>query len=217
MRPASAPLSLTCLISGVAAAVNLCAALPACAASPRQPTHAVPPRLWSDMAAWLASPMTPAKFVAAAVFAAFVLYVGLKLFAFTQRARAKKKSSAQKEGPPPSIQDEVKSFFLRVQEAWDRRDLDALAAMTTPAMLAEVRDQAEESPEPSRTDIVWVKADLVSQAEKEGQRQAVVYFTLLLREDARQGDTVEVREIWRLTRPLSGGSWRLDSIDHVKG
>lgn len=104
-----------------------------------------------------------------------------------------------------------------MQEAWDRRDLDAIAAMTTPAMLAEVQAQAEESPEPSRTDILWVKADLVSQAEKEGQQQAVVYFTLLLREDAQQGDAVEVREIWRLTRPLSGGSWLLDSIDHVKG
>lgn len=217
MRPALSSLLLFYLTSGAAAAVNLCTMRPAYAAPPRQSNHAALPQLWADTAAWLASPMTPAKFVVAAALAAFALYLGLKFFVIARRIRAKTKPVVRKESSASSIQDEAKSFFLRVQEAWDRRDLDALAAVATPGMLTEIRAQAEESPEPSFTDILWVKADLVSQAEKEGSQQAVIYFTLLLREDVQQGDAVEVREIWRLTRPLSCDSWLLDSIDHVKG
>lgn len=126
MRAASFLLTLFCLIPGMAITVHLCTVVSAYAASSRQ-VAATTPRLWSDVAAWLSSPMTPAKFVIVAAFAAFLLYIGLKVFVFAQRRRAKKKPAAlaQKESPPPSIQDEAKSFFCACRkrgtgETWMR-------------------------------------------------------------------------------------------------
>lgn len=176
---------------------------------------------------WLAAaerfiPATaPEKLVIAAAFAAFLLYLCLKLLVHMRRRGLKRKADNSIRGEnrtAPSeaqVLKEAKEFFLRVQNAWDRRDLSAMAHMTAPAMQAQVQAQAKEDPEPSGTDFLWVKAELVSQAEEQGQQRVVVYFTALLREDPRQEDAIEMRELWHLARPLSGGPWLLEAIRHV--
>lgn len=118
--------------------------------------------------------------------------------------------------PAPFRPEEAEQLFRRLQEAWDVRDLESVDALTTPAMAAQVRAQAEEDPEPSRTAILRLKADILKIDEQDGKARAEVYFTILLREEERGGEVQEEREVWLFFREAPGAPWLLDAIHHVK-
>ncbi|MCC8194762.1 MAG: 39S ribosomal protein L45, partial [Deltaproteobacteria bacterium] len=111
----------------------------------------------------------------------------------------------------------ARMLYTRLQDSWDRRDLDDIATFTTPAILSEVEAQAEADPAPSTTEIMLVNASLVS-AERDGDEDvATVYFDVLLREDRDAGVPGQVRELWHFIRPAgSAESWRLDGIQQVE-
>ncbi|MBQ3060529.1 MAG: Tim44 domain-containing protein [Desulfovibrio sp.] len=109
----------------------------------------------------------------------------------------------------------AKMAYTRLQNSWDRRDLNDIAQFATPAVLDALRQQMAEDPEPCVTEILLVNAQLLS-AENEGSEQrAQVYFDVLMREDPQQQSPSSVREIWHFVRPLSGGSWKLDGLQQV--
>ena len=110
----------------------------------------------------------------------------------------------------------AKKLFTRLQASWDRRDVDDIATFSTPAIIREVRAQAEVDPTPSTTQILLVNASLVS-TELDGEEEvASVFFDILLREDPKKTKTTQIKEIWHFTRPAnSGASWKLDGIQQV--
>ncbi len=111
----------------------------------------------------------------------------------------------------------AKMLFSRLQESWDKRDIEDIASFTTPAILNEVKAQAEADPDPSRTEIMLVNANLVSVERDGGEDVATVYFDVLLRENQEAQTPSQVRELWHFTRP-SGSTepWRLDGIQQVQ-
>ncbi|MDR2825617.1 MAG: TIM44-like domain-containing protein [Deltaproteobacteria bacterium] len=126
------------------------------------------------------------------------------------------------------VQDFIKGakiMFTRMQESWDKRDLEDIALFTSAAVLKEIENQAAEDPEPAQTDIMMINARLldfkqneIDAEDTEGARdRAVVFFEVLLRENQTQ-DTEEVREIWHFIRHNQGaeqGEWKLGGLQQV--
>lgn len=111
----------------------------------------------------------------------------------------------------------AKMLYTRLQESWDKRDVDDIATFTTDAILNEVREQAVADPTPSKTEIMLVNASLVS-AERDGAEDvATVYFDVLLRENQDAQVPSQIHELWHFTRPAgSTQPWRLDGIQQVE-
>lgn len=111
----------------------------------------------------------------------------------------------------------AKAAYARLNTAWDKRDLNDIAQFSTPAFLAEIRQQAEEDKTPGTTELMLVNASIV-ELENVGEEQIIqVYFTVLLREDPTQDTPTEIREVWHFVRPLNGSdSWKLDGIQQVE-
>lgn len=110
----------------------------------------------------------------------------------------------------------AKLVYIRLQEAWDRRDVDDITAFATQAILNEVKAQAKADPTPSQTEIMLVNASLVSAYRDGDDEVAAVFFDVLLREDPDAQVPGQVRELWHFIRPAgSVQSWRLDGIQQV--
>ncbi len=111
----------------------------------------------------------------------------------------------------------AKAAYLRLNESWDKRDLDDIARFATPTCMNVLRAQAQADPGPSRTEILMVNAALAG-VETDGDKQfASVFFSVLLRETPDQSAPADVREVWHFVRPASGeGNWKLDGIQQVE-
>lgn len=110
----------------------------------------------------------------------------------------------------------AKMLYARLQDSWDKRDIDDIATFTTPAILNEVKAQAEADPNPSPVEILLVNASLVSAVREGDDDVATVFFDVLLRENPEAEVPGQVRELWHFLRPAgSSVSWRLDGIQQV--
>ncbi len=111
----------------------------------------------------------------------------------------------------------AKAAYARLNAAWDRRDLNDIAAFSTPAFMNDIRQQAAADPTPGNTEILLVDARLVDLREDQGDQLASVFFNVVLREDPNQSASTDVREIWHFTRKADGtGNWKLDGIQQVE-
>jgi predicted lipid-binding transport protein (Tim44 family) len=110
----------------------------------------------------------------------------------------------------------AKVMYSRLQEAWDKRDLEDISQFTTPAMFREIKAQFEEDPVPGQTDILTLQAELYSFAPELENETAAVYFDALLREYAGKRPE-NAREVWHFTRVKNGGTWKLNGIQQVEG
>ena len=110
----------------------------------------------------------------------------------------------------------AKMAYTRLQNAWDKRDMDDIAQFTSSAVQHAVREQMEADPKPSNTELLLVNAQLLG-VENEGNEQyAQVFFDVLMRESPDQQAPSTVREVWHFMRPVQGGSWKLDGIQQVE-
>ncbi len=100
--------------------------------------------------------------------------------------------------------------YVRLQAAWDARELDVLHALTTPAMLAELCAQFPQGQgEPNCTEVVTLQATLLGFDELASGYLASVEFSGMIRERADAG-AVPFRELWMLARPKqAGANWQL--------
>lgn len=111
-----------------------------------------------------------------------------------------------------SLLAELRGHFVRLQEAWDRGDAEALERLATPDMLAELRHELpvfEAAMRAGKTEIVTLSVELRG-FERLGQDLLVsAEFSGLMRESALEG-AVPFREFWLLTRANDAvGAWRL--------
>jgi predicted lipid-binding transport protein (Tim44 family) len=106
--------------------------------------------------------------------------------------------------------------FVQLQAAWDRADLQALGALTTGPLLADLRDQlAHRGPGPNHTEVVALQARLLALEELHEAFVASVEFSGLIRERLDEG-AEPFRELWLLANVKSAGrGWQLAQVQSL--
>lgn len=110
----------------------------------------------------------------------------------------------------------AKTYFIRLQAAWDRADINDIREFTTPEMFAELRLQIQErGASPNHTDVVSLDAELLGVETVGDDYLASVKFSGMIRE-AEGASPEPFTEIWNLSKPLSGqGGWVLAGIQQI--
>jgi len=109
-----------------------------------------------------------------------------------------------------------KSYFIRLQAAWDKADINDIREFTTPEMFGELRLQLQErGAAPNNTDVVQIDGELLGIETLEHDYLATIKFTGLIKE-APDASAEPFAEIWNLSKPVNGsGGWVLAGIQQV--
>ena len=121
--------------------------------------------------------------------------------------------------PPPGFDREkfmegARLLYSRMQESWDRRDLDDIRQFTTPDMFQLIAEQAKEDPAPTTTTIFTMQAQPHEFHSEGGKEFVSVYFDVLMREYADR-NAENAREFWYFVRE-AGGTWKLGGIQQAE-
>ena len=110
----------------------------------------------------------------------------------------------------------AKTYFIRLQAAWDKADLNDIREFTTPGMFAELRMQIQErGASANHTDVVALDAQLLGIETSGAEHLASVKFSGMIRE-AENAAAEPFAEVWNLSKPVSGhGGWTLAGIQQV--
>lgn len=116
----------------------------------------------------------------------------------------------------PAFVRNAKAYFIRLQAAWDKGDVQDIREFTTPEMFAELKMQLQErGAAPTHTDVVSLDAELMGIETIGNEYLASVRFTGAIRE----GDNAPAEpfsEVWNLAKPVSGqGGWVLAGIQQL--
>jgi predicted lipid-binding transport protein (Tim44 family) len=136
--------------------------------------------------------------------------------AFDQSAAALASSSAATFPPgfdAEAFAREAKLNFIRLQAAFDSRNLDDLRSFTAPEVFAEISMQlAERGDVKQTTDVMTLNAAVLEAFDENNRHVASVRFTGLVREEA-DAAPVALDEVWHLSKPISGqGGWMVAGI-----
>jgi predicted lipid-binding transport protein (Tim44 family) len=110
--------------------------------------------------------------------------------------------------------EHAKSYFGRLQAAWDRNDLAELQEFTTQPMFVALTHELRARGTPSsKTEILALDASLLGIETAASEHLASVRFTGTLRVD---GEVEQVDEVWNLSKPVQGKSgWLLAGIQQL--
>ncbi|OWW21057.1 Tim44 domain-containing protein [Noviherbaspirillum denitrificans] len=110
----------------------------------------------------------------------------------------------------------AKTYFIRLQAAWDKADVNDLREFTTPEMYAEMKQQLlERGASANHTDVVSLDAQLLGIETIDGEHMASVRFSGMIRE-AENAPAEAFVEVWNLSKPAAGnGGWVLAGIQQV--
>jgi predicted lipid-binding transport protein (Tim44 family) len=111
----------------------------------------------------------------------------------------------------------AKTYFIRLQAAWDRADINDIREFTTPEMFAELKMQLQErGASPNNTDVVSLDAELLGIETISDEYLASVKFTGMIREEDN-APAAPFSEVWNLSKPVSGqGGWALAGIQQLQ-
>lgn len=109
-----------------------------------------------------------------------------------------------------------KTYYIRLQAAWDKGDINDIREFTTPEMFGELRLQLQERGATANvTDVVVLDAELLGIETIGSDYLASVKFSGTVREDQDATPTPFV-EVWNLSKPTSGqGGWILAGIQSL--
>jgi predicted lipid-binding transport protein (Tim44 family) len=110
----------------------------------------------------------------------------------------------------------AKTYFIRLQAAWDKADINDIREFSTSEMFAELRLQLQErGASPNHTDVVSLDAQLLGVETHGDEYVASVKFGGMMKE-AENAPAAPFAEIWHLTKPASGqGGWVLAGIQQL--
>ena len=110
----------------------------------------------------------------------------------------------------------AKVQFLRMQAAWDEKNLADIRDFTAPEVFAEIRMQLdEEKGVVNKTEVVNPEATLLGIETGPTEYLASVRFSGTMREN--QGEAAPFEEVWNLVKPVDGRSgWLLAGIQQVQ-
>lgn len=116
----------------------------------------------------------------------------------------------------PGFLRSSKSYFIRLQAAWDKADVNDLREFTTGEMFAELKLQLQERGASANvTDVVSIDADLLGIEQVGNDYLASVKFTGMIKE-AANAPAEPFAEVWNLSKPANGqGGWVLAGIQQV--
>ena len=108
---------------------------------------------------------------------------------------------------------EAKLNFIRLQAAFDARNLDDIRSFTAPEVFAEISMQLAERGETQQTtDVMQLNAEVLEAVDEGNYHIASVRFTGLVREEEAAAP-VTLDEIWHLSKPIAGqGGWLIAGI-----
>ena len=109
-----------------------------------------------------------------------------------------------------------KSYFIRLQAAWDKADINDIREFTTPEMFGELRLQLQERGSvANNTDVVQIDGELLGIETLASDYLATIKFTGLIKE-APEASAEPFAEIWNLSKPVNGpGGWVLAGIQQI--
>jgi predicted lipid-binding transport protein (Tim44 family) len=110
----------------------------------------------------------------------------------------------------------AKTYFIRLQAAWDKADVNDLREFTAPEMYAEMKQQLlERGASANHTDVVTLDAQLLGIETVGGDHLASVKFSGMMRE-AENAPAEAFAEVWNLSKPVNGaGGWVLAGIQQL--
>jgi predicted lipid-binding transport protein (Tim44 family) len=116
----------------------------------------------------------------------------------------------------PAFLRNSKSYFIRLQAAWDKADINDIHEFTTAEMYAEIKLQIQErGTQETVTDVVSVDAELLGLETAGDDYLASVKFTGMIKEDVAK-PAEPFTEVWNLSKPLNGqGGWALAGIQQL--
>lgn len=131
-------------------------------------------------------------------------------------------SAAQSSSRPAWFEDEpflrsAKGNFIRLQAAYDARDLNDIREYTTPEVFAEISLQIQERGDKAqKTDVVSLNAEVADVVTEGDLAIASVRFSGLIREEINSA-AEPFNEIWHIQKSLSqpNASWFVAGIQQV--
>lgn len=116
----------------------------------------------------------------------------------------------------PGFLRNAKTYFIRLQAAWDRAAVNDIAEFTTPEMFAELKMQLQErGASANHTDVVSIDAELMGIETAGTEYLASVKFSGMIRE-SENASAEPFSEAWNLSKPVSGqGGWLLAGIQQL--
>jgi predicted lipid-binding transport protein (Tim44 family) len=116
----------------------------------------------------------------------------------------------------PAFLRNAKTYFIRLQAAWDRGNTNDIREFTTPEMYAELKMQIQERGATSNnTDVMSLEAELLGVETLETEHLASVKFTGMIKE-SENASAEPFAEVWNLVKPVSGnGGWILAGIQQL--
>lgn len=116
----------------------------------------------------------------------------------------------------PAFLRNAKTYFIRLQAAWDKADINDLREFTTPEMYAELKLEIQERGATANvTDVVSIDAELLGIENVGSDHLASVKFTGMIKE-AANAPAEAFSEVWNLSKPMNGqGGWVLAGIQQL--
>lgn len=107
---------------------------------------------------------------------------------------------------------QAKTVFIRLQAAYDNKNLTDIREFTAPQVFAEIQMQIQErGDQPNQTDVINIDASLVDLDLQSNYMTASVRFSGLIREE--QGIApVNINEIWHFTKDTFSQNWLVAGI-----
>ncbi len=116
----------------------------------------------------------------------------------------------------PGFLRHAKTYFLRLQAAWDKADINDIHEFTTPEMFVELKLQLQErGASANHTDVLQLEAELLGMETAGSDHLASVKFSGMIKE-SEHAPAEPFAEVWNLTKPMSGqGGWVLAGIQQL--
>ncbi len=116
----------------------------------------------------------------------------------------------------PAFLRNAKMYFIRLQAACDKADINDIREFTTTEMYAEIKMQIQERGTlVNVTDVISVDAQLLGLETVDSNYLASVKFTGVIKEDPAL-PSEGFSEVWNLSKPVNGeGGWALAGIQQV--
>lgn len=116
----------------------------------------------------------------------------------------------------PAFLRNAKTYYIRLQAAWDRADVNDIREFTSPELFGELKLQLQErGASTNYTDVVTLDAELLGIETMGNDYLVSVKFAGLIRE-TENAVAEPFAEIWNLSKPVSGpGGWTLAGIQQV--
>lgn len=110
----------------------------------------------------------------------------------------------------------AKAIYIRMQSSWDKRDLEDIRQFVSPEVWAEIEHQAQEDPQPGKTELLLINPRILEARETDSQTVVSVFYDVMMREN--QAETAkQVREVWHFSRDKSPEAfWVLEGIQQVE-